>query len=113
MLEISFTTWIISILVSMSIPAAITSFIFVRINKKIDRQEKRREEQQKNFENLILLTAQNIRTTYSVARESAETLKAMNPKTSRRIDIKIQIADEHQQKVQEFLIHQGVINICE
>ena len=113
MLEISLTTWIVSIILSMGIPSAITGFILARINKKIERQEKYREQQQKNFEDLILLTIQNIRSSYEVAKISADTLKVINPKTSQRIDEKIIIADKNQQKVQQFLIHQGVINICE
>ena len=113
MFEISLPTWIITILISMGIPSAITGFIVNKINNKIIRQEERREQQQKNFEQLILLTAQNIRTIYSVAKTSAEAIKVMNPELSKTIDEKIAIADNNQQKVQEFLIRQGVNNICE
>ena len=44
MFEISLPTWIITILISMGIPSAITGFIVNKINNKIIRQEERREQ---------------------------------------------------------------------
>lgn len=117
MLELSLEALILGFIGAMSIPSAITAFIMTRFNKrldsKFDKQEARREQQQANFEKLILLTAQNIRTTYSVAKVAAESIKSMNPRATQSIDDAIGVADESQAKVQEFLIRQGVSNICE
>jgi hypothetical protein len=110
-------TIILGFIGMMGIPSAITAFIMSHFSKKwdyrFDKQEARREQQQKNFEQLIIFTAQNMRTTYTVAKVAAEAVKAVNPAASTNIDTAIAAADSSQAKEQAFLIHQGISSICE
>lgn len=96
----------------MSIPSAITGVFVWRLKKSIDKRDKKREEQEKNTEQMILLIAQNSRATYTLAKATARAVQRI-PAAECNGDMTAALgeAERLQLKEQQFLIDQGVKRI--
>lgn len=106
------TELIVAFVVAMGIPSAITGVLVWGLKKSIDKRERKREEQEKNTEQMILLIAQNSRATYTLAKATARAVQRI-PEAECNGDMTSALseAEKLQLKEQQFLIDQGVKRI--
>jgi hypothetical protein len=106
------TELIVAFIAAMGVPSAITGILVWWLKKSIDKRDAKREEQEKNTEQMILLIAQNSRATYTLARATARAVQRI-PEAECNGDMTSALseAEELQSKEQQFLMDQGVKHI--
>lgn len=106
------TELVIAFVAAMGIPSAITGFLVWWLKRTIDKREAKREEQEKNTEQMILLIAQNSRATYTVAKATARAVQRIpDAQCNGDMTAALDEAERLQLKEQQFLIDQGVKRI--
>ena len=111
-ISITIGSLLVTLLVAMGIPSAITAFTVHRLQKKLDKRDALNEEKGKNTERMILLTAQNSRATYALVEATAKAVQRI-PVAHCNGDMTAALkrAKELQMEEQQFLIDQGVKRI--
>lgn len=96
----------------MGIPTAITGFLFWILKREINKTETRREEREKNMEQLIFLIMETSRSTNVLAEATARAVQRI-PEAHCNGDMTaaLEQSAKFQKEEQEFIIQQGVKNI--
>ena len=109
---ISLGSFLISFVVAMGIPSAITGLAVWWLKKQLDKKDAQNEEKDKNTERMILLIAQNSRATYTVAEATAKAVQRIpDAKCNGDMKAALEQAKKFQMEEQQFLIDQGVKRI--
>ena len=103
---------LLSFVVAMGIPSAITGIIVWRLKKQMDKRDAKNEERERNTEKMILLIAQNSRATYAVVEATAKAVQRI-PYAHCNGDMTDALAKakKYQMEEQQFLIDQGIKRI--
>lgn len=103
---------IVPFLIAMGVPSAFMGFLVWWLKRRIDKQEAKKEEHDKNVEQMILLIAQNGRATYTVAKATAIAVQRI-PDAHCNGDMTdaLKKAEKLQVEEQQFIIDQGMKRI--
>ena len=101
-------------LLAMGIPTAITGLLVWWLKRHIDRVEKKREERERNSEQLIYLLIQTNRATNVLAEATAKAVQRI-PEAHCNGDMTtaLERADKIRAKEKEFILNQGIKHIFE
>lgn len=100
---------IAAFLVAMSIPSTITGLLVWWLKKHIDKRDKKRYDRESNTEQLILLIAQNSRSTYRLVKATAKAVQRIpDAHCNGDMTYALEQAEKFQREEQEFLIDQGI-----
>jgi hypothetical protein len=105
---VNFQTFIMSIVIAMSIPSAFTGFCFWLIQRKIVKNEKKKDEKESaRMKNEILL-AKCVGACFALGEATAQAIveKKCNGKMSAALDYATKV--KHEQK--DFFMEQGIQN---
>lgn len=100
------------ILLAMGIPTAITGLVMWFLKRHIDKLEKKREEREKNTEDLMLIIMRNSRATNILAEATARAVQRI-PDAHCNGDMKAALkqAEEIQKEEKDFMFDQGIKRI--
>lgn len=104
----------ISVIVAMGIPSAITGFLVWWLKRHIDKRDAKRDEREKNTEQLMLLIMHTSRATNVLAEATAKAVQRI-PDAHCNGDMTraLQKAAEIQQQEKDFVMDQGIKHIFE
>lgn len=100
------------ILLAMGIPTAITGLVMWFLKRHIDKLEKKREEREKNTEDLMLIIMKNSRATNILAEATARAVQRI-PDAHCNGDMKaaLEQAEKIQNEEKDFMFNQGIKHI--
>lgn len=104
----------IKVIIAMGIPSAFMGLLVWWFKRSIDKRDKKREERERNIENLMMMNIQTSRATNVLAEATAKAVQRI-PDAQCNGDMKSALdrASEIQRKQKEFLMDQGLKHIFE
>lgn len=103
-----------SIIAAMGIPTAVTGLLVWLLKKYIDKREAKREEREKNTEQLLLFIMQTSRATNILAEATAKAVQRIpDAHCNGDMTSALEHAAEIQNAEKEFLFDQGIKHIFE
>lgn len=101
-------------LLAMGIPTAITGLLVWWLKRHIDRVEKKREERERNSEQLMYLLIQTNRATNVLAEATAKAVQRIpDAHCNGDMTAALERADKIRAKEKEFILNQGIKHIFE
>lgn len=103
---------LIAVIVAMGVPSAITGLLVWWLKKHIDANEKKREEKERNTEQLMLLIMRTSRATNVLAEATAKAVQRIpDAHCNGDMTAALNEAAKIQQEEKEFMFDQGIKHI--